>query len=226
MKTDSQLQRDVMEELKWQPFLKSSEIGVSVNEGVVTLSGFVDSYSQKKSAEKAALSVAGVKAVAEDIVVKLSSEHQKSDTEIAQAVLHALKWDTAVPEDKIKVKVDNGWVMLDGEVDWTYQREAVRTAVENLAGVRGISNLITLSPKVSVSDVKKKISAAFHRSAVIDSNNISIENVGNKIILSGSVRSVAEKQDAEHAAWNAPGVTSIDNRLEIHIPVFANEDNG
>ena len=220
MKTDLELQHDVMEELKWEPFLKSSEIGVAVNEGVVTLSGCVDNYGKKKSAENAALRVAGVKAVAEDIVVKLGTSDQKSDTEVAQAVLNALKWHSAVQEDKIKVKVDNGWVTFDGEVDWTFQKDAVRLMVENLVGVKGISNLITLSPKVSVRDVKKEINAAFHRSATIDSNNIIIENIGNKVTLRGTVRSYAEKQDAERAVWSAPGVTTIDNRLEVNVPSF------
>lgn len=220
MKTDLELQHDVMEELKWEPFLKSSEIGVAVNEGVVTLSGCVDNYGKKKSAENAALRVAGVKAVAEDIVVKLGTSDQKSDTEVAQAVLNALKWHSAVQEDKIKVKVDNGWVTLDGEVDLTFQKDAVRLMVENLVGVKGISNLITLSPKVSVRDVKKEINAAFHRSATIDSNNIIIENIGNKVTLRGTVRSYAEKQDAERAVWSAPGVTTIDNRLEVNVPSF------
>ena len=213
-----------MDELKWESFLKASEIGVAVSDGVVTLSGFVDSYFKKKAAENAVLRVAGVKAVAEDIEVKVSYSDKKTDTEIAQAISNALKWHSAVKEDKIKVKVDNGWVTLEGVVDWSFERDAIRVAVENLVGVKGISNLIRLSEKVSINDVKRKINAAFHRNATLDANKIIVENVGNKVYLKGTVRSIAEKLDAERAAWNAPGVTTIENKLEVDVPVFINED--
>lgn len=219
MKTDLELQKDVMEELKWEPFLNSTEIGVAVKSGIVTLSGTVDNYSKKKIAEKAALSVGGVKAVAEDIVVKVGASNHKDDTEIAEAVVNALRWNSAVQEDKIKVKVENGWVTLEGQIDWPFQREAAKTAVESLLSVKGITNLITIAEKISTADLKKKIREAFHRSATIDSNNIDIINNGNKVTLTGSVRSYAEKQDAEKAAWNAPGVTAIDNKLEVVVPI-------
>lgn len=220
MKTDLEIQKNVMEELKWDSYIKASDIGVAVTNGIVTLTGYVDNFSKKKAAENAALRVAGVKAVAEEIKVKLGDSFQKTDTEIAQAVLNALKWHSSIPDDKIKVKVENGWVTLDGEVNWLYEKDAVKHAVENLLGVKGVSNLITISSKVNTSDVKSKILAAFHRSASIDSDNIFVENIGNKVVLKGTVRSYAEKQDAEHAAWNATGVSIVENKLEVNVPVF------
>lgn len=222
MKTDLELQKDVIEELKWESFINSSEIGVSVKDGVVTLSGSVDSYNKKRIAEQAAMRVLGVKAVAEDITVKLGSSFTKTDAEIAQAALNALKWHSSIDEDRIKLKVDNGWVTIEGSVDWTFEKNAIRMAIENLTGVKGISNLVLISPKVNVNanEVKQKISAAFHRSATIDADNIIISNIGNKVILSGSVRSYAEKQDAERAVWNLPGIVSIENNLEVKVPVL------
>lgn len=220
MKTDSQLQKDVMDELKWQPSIKSSEIGVSVSDGVVTLSGSVDSFAEKREAEKAALRVEGVKGVAEDIVVDLPFGNKKDDSDIAKAAINALKWDTMVPDEHIKVKVDNGWVTTEGKVDWLYQKQAVNSAISNLTGVKGVTNLVTVTPKANAEDVKKKISAAFERSATIDANNIKVENIGNKILLKGSVRSYAERLDAQRAAWNAPGVAQVENQLEVKVPTY------
>ena len=222
MKTDFELQKDIMEELKWQPFLKSSDIGVSVIDGIVTLNGFVDSYSKKRLAESVVLRMKGVKAVAEEIIVRFDTDVKNSDTEIAQATLSALKWHSLIPQDKIKITVEDGWVTTKGEVEWMFEKEAVRQALENIQGVRGISNLLTVMPKetLNVSAIKKKIASAFHRSASIDSNNIVVEAVANKLILSGIVQSYAEKLDAEHAAWNAPGVTIVENKLEVDVPVM------
>lgn len=225
MKSDVQIQHDVMEELKWEPFLNASEIGVSVKNGIVTLSGQVDSYSKKIVAEKAAKNVSGVKAIAEDIVIGVSPNHNKTDTEIAEAVLNALKWHTAVQEEKIKIKVEEGNVRLDGEVDWEYQRANAKTAIENLSGVRSVINFVTVRAKVLASDVKQKITAAFQRSATIDAAKIKTEITGNKVILRGMVRSLAEKEDAETAAWNAPGVTVVENRLLLEEPEYAFEED-
>ena len=224
MKSDYQIQKDVMEELKWQAFLKASEIGVAVKNGVVTLSGNVDSYSKKLAAENAAKKIAGVKAVAEDIEVGISPIYRRTDAEIAEAVLDALKWHTAVQEEKIKIKVEDGNVKLEGEVEWEYQRTMAKTAIENLAGVRFVINLITVKPKISPSDIQEKIIAAFHRSATVDSSKIRAEVEGTKVTLRGTVRSIAEKEDAENAAWFAPGVMSVVNKIEIEVHEYEFEE--
>ena len=221
MKSDAQIQKDVMAEINWQPMLDAAEIGVSVHEGVVTLTGIVDTYTKKIAAENAAKKVAGVKAVAEDIQVGASPSYNKSDTEIAEAVFNALKWHTAVMEDRIKIKVEKGFVTLEGEVEWDYQRSAAKLAIENLTGVRMINNFITLKPRVIASDLKAKINAALHRSAQIDANSIKVEVSGNKVILSGTVHSIKEKEDADDAAWMAPGVSAVENRIVIHFPEYA-----
>ena len=220
MRTDLELQKDVIEELKWESSIKPSDIGVSVTNGVVTLTGYVDSFTKKKAAEKAALRVAGVNAVAEDIVVRLGASDKKNDSDVAQAILTAIRWNNIINEDKIKVKVESGWVTLEGEVDWSFEKNAIEHSIENLVGVRGISNLITISSKLKTTDIKQKITAAFHRSATLDANNIIVESVGNTIILRGVVRSYAEKQDALRVAWNAPGVTKVDNKLIVDVPTL------
>ena len=221
MKTDSQIQKDVMAQLKWEPFLNASEIGVAVKNGIVTLSGQVDSYLKKIAAEDAAKKIAGVKAIAEDIQIGVSPSYRKTDTEIAEAVVNALKWHTAVQEDKIKIKVENGVVRLDGEVEWEYQRSNAKSAVANLAGVNGVINLIVVKPKIVSSAIEKRINEAFHRAATIDSSKITAEVVGSKVTLQGKVRSYSEKEDAESAAWNAPGVMTVKNDLVIEVPEYS-----
>jgi len=221
MKSDFQLQKEVMEELKWQPLLKASEIGVAVKNGIVTLSGQVNSYTKKIEAEKAAKKVAGVKAVAEDIQVGISPSFIKTDAEIAEAVVNALKWHTAVQDEKIKIKVENGIVRLEGEVDWGYQSNNAKKAVENLSGVRMVINSITVKPKTTPVDIQEKIHDAFLRNATIDSSRIFAEVFDNKVVLRGQVRSFVEKEDAEAAAWNAPGVVTVENKLEIEVPEYA-----
>jgi osmotically-inducible protein OsmY len=221
MKTDDQIKRDVMDELLWEPLLLASEIGVAVKSGVVTLSGIVDSYAKKLSAERAAKRVSGVKVVALDIQVGVSPRFAKSDTEIAEAVLNALKWHTAVQENNIKIKVEDAIVKLEGEVEWEYQRNNSKFAIENLSGVKAVINLITVKPKISANDLEKKISAAFHRNATLDAGKIMVKVSGNRVILNGSVRSFAESDDAEDAAWAAPGVLNVENNLEIVEPEYA-----
>lgn len=221
MKTDTQIQQDVMEELKWQPYLKASEIGVAVKDGIVTLSGTVNSYSKKLAAENAAKNILGVRAVAEDISIRLLPDSRKSDADLAAAVLNALKWHSAVQEDKVKIKVEDGWVTLEGQVEWEFQKAAAKSAIENLVGVKGVTNKIVITPKVEIKDVKRQISLAFHRSATIDSEKVSVNTSGDTITLEGKVRSLAEKKDAERAAWLAPGVRAIENKLEISAEVLA-----
>jgi len=224
MKSDFQIQKDVMDEIKWEPHLNASNIGVAVKNGIVTLSGQVDSISKKLTAEKAAKRVAGVKAVAEDIQVGISPGFLKTDTEIAEAVLNALKWYAAVKEEKIKIKVEEAVVRLEGEVEWEFERSNAKRAVEHLSGVRSVINSITLKPRVTPTDIQEKINAAFHRSATIDSERVMAEINGSKVTLRGTVRSVAEKEDAETAAWNAPGVTTVESWVEVEIPDYAFED--
>jgi osmotically-inducible protein OsmY len=204
-----------MDQLKWEPGLNVAEIGVAVKNGIVTLSGIVDAYSKKIAAEDAAKKIAGVKAVAEDIQVGMSPNFRKTDAEIADAVVFALKWHASIPDEKIKVKVEEGIVSLEGELEWDYQRKEAVRVVEKLAAVRRINNYIRLKPYLKPENIKDKIEAAFSRSATIDSGRVSVVIDGSKVILHGSVRSMAEHDDAENAAWAAPGVTSVENDLVL-----------
>lgn len=215
MRTDSEIKEDVLEELAWQPNIDETQIGVIVDKGVVTLTGTVDSYSKKITAEKAAKSVFGVRAVAEDIKVQYGTNHQRTDSEIAKASVDALKWNTSVPEDKITVKVEDGWVYLTGEVMWDYQKQAAKKAIEDLIGVKFVSNNITIKQPVKPTDIKDRITKAFQRSADIDAKNVIVAVDGHTVKLRGKVHSLAEKEDARKAAYFAPGVYKVENELEI-----------
>ncbi|HXU28599.1 MAG TPA: BON domain-containing protein [Bacteroidia bacterium] len=215
MRTDAEIEENVIEELKWGAFLNDSEIEVSVTNGVATLWGTVDTYAKKLEAERAAKRVKGVKAVAEEIEVGLHTSNKKNDTELALAITNALKWQSAVQEDKIKVKVENGWVTLEGVADWAFEREAAELTVRNLTGIKGVSNLVTIKPAIMTNDIKQKITDAFQRSATIDSGKINIEVTGNKVTLKGKVSSWTERNDAENVAWNAPGIVTVDNKLTV-----------
>ena len=216
MRTDNKILEDVQDELKWEPSVRDAEIGVAVRGGVVTLSGYVRSYAEKYAAERAAERVSGVKAIADGLNVRLPNEWQRTDTDIAHAAVNALRWDIQVPDDKIKVAVSDGWITLEGKAEWQYQKSAAERAVRYLTGVKGVTNLIALEPKgVSTFEVSGKIKDALRRSAEMDADRITIEASDGRVTLKGSVRSWAERQDAERAAWNAPGVTYVDDRIAV-----------
>jgi osmotically-inducible protein OsmY len=215
MKSDSELRHDVERELEWDPSIDSREIAVAVKNGVVTLTGRVPTYSDKWRAESIAKRVSGVVAIANDIEVKLSTE--RTDADIAEAVVTSLKMDNRVPPDGVKVIVSHGWVTLEGKVPYYYQKSAAESDVRYLTGVRGVANAIAVVPSVSPVEIKAKIEDAFKRSAQLDARRISVESSDGKIILRGTVRSWAERDEAENAAWRAPGVREVGNRIEVSV---------
>jgi osmotically-inducible protein OsmY len=214
-RTDMQLQRDVMDELRWDPAVGQSEIGVAVKDGVVTLSGEVETFAKRFAAMKAVERVVGVRAVAGDIHVHIPAAAVKTDTEIAHAAATALDWDVEVPVPAVKARVQNGWVWLEGEVDWQYQRIAAERAVQYLVGVKGVTNGIRIAPQVSAPDVKKRIETALQRSAEVEAKHITVEALDGKVTLRGTVHSFTERRDAEAAAWSAPGVHSVKDELAV-----------
>lgn len=222
MKTNEDVQHDVLAEINWDPQLKkiSTQISVSVRDGIVILSGIVDNYGEKMAAERAAQRVQGVKIVACDLEV--DPKRKKTDAEIAEAVENALHWNSALNEDQIEIIIDDGWIYLDGSVDWEYERIFAQRSVENLVGVRGVTNNISIKPRpIDPAEIKSKIAEAFRRSAAIDSSSLKIEQNGNKVTLHGKVRSWAEKKEAEQVAWSFPGVMNVDNRIEIAVAAYA-----
>ncbi|GHO94625.1 ornithine aminotransferase [Reticulibacter mediterranei] len=217
-RTDEEIQRDVLDELKWDTRIRPNEVGVSVKDGIVTLTGWIDSYLKKLAAEEAAHRVHGVRAVVNDIEVRLPSFAERTDADLAAAVLNALRWNAGIPAGKLDVTVSQGWVTLKGEVEYGFQKREAEHAVLHLSGVRGVTNLIAIKPGVRPTDLKENIEKELVRNAELDAKNITIEVDGSKVILRGTVRSNAEKKAAEEAAWAAPGVTEVDNRITISIP--------
>jgi osmotically-inducible protein OsmY len=213
--TDLELKRHVEEALTWEPSFDAADIGVSVDNGVVTLRGDVTTYTARSAAERVSLAVYGVKAVANDLNVRLLGDHQRTDSDVAQAAVSALQWNSIVPANRVAITVSNGWITLKGNLDWQYQKDAAFRAVRDLTGVRGVTNNITVQPHVKSGDVRDKIEAAFKRSAEIDARRIAVTALDGKVILSGNVRSWAERREAERAAWAAPGVTQVEDRLSI-----------
>jgi osmotically-inducible protein OsmY len=217
-RTDEAIQADVLEELKWDSRVRPNEVGVAVKDGIVTLTGWVDSYLKKIAAEEAAHRVPGVKAVVNNIEVHLPSSAERTDADLAKAVLNALKWDAAIPTDNLDVTVSHGWVTLKGEVDYAFQKKEAEDVVKRLSGVKGVTNLIVVKPHVVPTDLKEKIEQALMRNEKIDASQITVEVQGSKVILHGTVRSYAEKEAAEETAWLAPGVSEVENRIAV-VPI-------
>ena len=215
MDKDTELQQTILEELDYEPSINADEIGVSVKDGVVTLSGLVGSYAEKVTAESAVKRIQGVKAVAIDLEVRIPSSTRHTDTDIAKAASTALDWSTLVPKGRVKVKVEDGWVTLDGEVGWDFERQAAARAVRSLSGVRGVSNLIVVKPKIGTQQIKERIVGAFRRSADLDAKTVRVEALGGKVTLFGNVRSWTERSEAERVAWAAPGVSQVENRITV-----------
>src|ERR1700691_3301221 len=209
--TDLELKQNVESELTWEPSVDAAEIGVGVNNSVVTLSGNVPSYWEKWAAERAASRLLGVKAVANDLKGQLPDSGERTDEDIAEAAVNALDWSVSVPEDRINVKVSQGWITLEGTVYWNFQRAAAEEAVRNLMGVIGVTNVIEVKPQASGSGVKAAIETALKRTASVDANRIKVEADGDKVTLRGNVRSWIERDEAERAAWAAPGVRIVDD---------------
>ena len=222
IRTDEEIQSDVLEELKWDTRVRPNEIGVAVKDGIVTLTGWVDSYLKKMAAEEDAHRAPGVKAVVNDIEVRLPGSAERTDADLARAVLDALKWDASIPTDKIDVTVSHGWVTLKGDVDYYFQKRDAERVVSRLSGVRGVTNLLVVralpSPPRS-EDLKQQIEKALVRNAETDARRITVEVQGSKAILRGAVSSYAEKKAAEETAWSAPGVTEVDNHIVVSVPV-------
>lgn len=215
MKTDKQIQLDVMAELAWEPSINSEQIGVEVKDGIVTLAGHVGSYAEKIGAEKATIRVSGVKALAVEMDVKLSGSSTRNDVDIARSVDNVLQWTTYLPKDALKIKVESGWVTLSGEVSWTYQRQAAVNAVRYLMGVKGVNDQIVITPTVSAPLVKADIESALKRRAHDDAKGISVTVHGTDVTLSGKVHSWSERELATHTAWGTPGVRSVVNNTTL-----------
>lgn len=216
VKNDVDLKNDILSELRFEPNVKTNDIGVLVDHGTVTLNGFVTSYSEKWDAVRAAKRVAGVSALADDIKVKLLDGYCRTDGDIASAAANQIRWSSTVPADVVQTTVRDGWITLEGEVEWWYQKSDAEKAVEDVMGVKGVSNQISIKPKLSSDKIETDIKSAFERSAMLDAGKITVETSGNKVTLVGKVRNFAEKEEAERVAWAAPGVYSVDNELSVH----------
>lgn len=215
-KTDTELKNDVLSELKYEPSVKVSDIGVLVKDGTVTLNGYATSYSEKWEAVNATKRVAGVKAIADDIEIQLPDSYHRTDGDIATAALNQIGWSTTVPTETVMVTVDKGWITLEGEVEWWYQKNAVERVVRYMSGVKGVTNSISISPKVTKKEVETDIKSAFKRSAMLDAKHIRVEISGNTVVLHGQVRNYSEYDEAERVAWSEPGVSYVDNRLSVN----------
>lgn len=222
MKTDAEIKQDVLDELAWQPNIDETEIGVIVENGVVTLSGVVNDYAKKVAANKAAKSVAGVKALAEDIEVKYGDDYKKTDKEIAKVAVNALEWNASVPKEKVMVKVDNGYIYLTGKLPWAYQKNTAKRTLQNILGVKGVINNIEIAPDSETHIIEQQITKALERSADLEAKGIRVQVDGQTVQLKGRVHSIKEKELAEKAAYNAPGVVNVQNDIIVqYYPEFA-----
>jgi osmotically-inducible protein OsmY len=212
---DLSLRQNILDELEWEPSVDAANIGVAVKNGVATLTGHVSSFPQKLTVERLVGRIKGVKGYAEEIEVRLPGTVAASDDEIAQRAVNSLRWSTVVPDGKVQVKVQNGWITLTGALDWNYQKLGASDAVRNLEGVIGVSNLIELKSRVSSIDVRKHIQDALNRSAQLEASAIHVDVSGNKVTLAGNVKAWFERGIAERAAWATPGVTAVEDRLTI-----------
>lgn len=217
MLNNLELQKRVLEALDWEPGLDATGIGVAVNGGVITLSGRVVSYSNRFAAERVVKQVHGVKALVNDLEVRLPADATRSDTDLATAAVRALEWDVQVPHRRISLRVAKGWITLEGEAEWQFQREAAERAVRHLLGVRGVSNLITITPKLTPKDLKHRIEAALKRSAEVEAAKITVGTKGGTVVLDGAVHSWAERDAAERAVWSAPGVVAVEDHLLVTV---------
>ena len=214
--TDQSLKQTVVDELVWEPSVNEAHIGVTARSGVVTLTGHVGSYAEKHAAEQAAGRVSGVQAIADELEIRYLYAVGHGDEDIAKQALNVLSWDLAVPKDKVKIKIEKGWVTLSGDVDWYYQKNAAESDVRKLLGVMGVSNQIVIKPSVQASDVQKKIKAAFERNADVEAAKIVVATDGSKVTLSGQVDSYYQRTLAENTAWSAPGVTQVHDRITVN----------
>lgn len=217
--TDEQVLRAVADELRWDARLQPNDIAVTVHDGIVTLAGWVDNYNKRWAAERAVHRIRGVKAVADDIAVRLPLDDQRTDPKIAAEAVHTLEWDTFIPAELLDVTVAGGWVTLRGRVEWEFQRRTAELAVRSLTGVRGVSNRITVRPAATPSPERLQhlVEQALVRSTATDARRIRVEVRGDKVVLSGSVRTWAEREEAERIAWSAPGVTEVENRIAVAV---------
>lgn len=215
MLNNLELQKRILEALDWDPSVEATKIGVAVKDGVVTLTGEVPSYADRIGAERVVKRIVGVKGLANELEVRLPGDWRRTDTDIASAAVRALEWDVQVPYRNLKVRVADGWITVEGEVEWQFQREAAVKAVRNLLGVKGVNNQITLASRVTPADLKGRIETALKRHAELDARRISVGTKGATVVLEGSVHSWAERDEAERAVWGAPGVKSVDDRLAV-----------
>ncbi|MBB6303739.1 BON domain-containing protein [Rhizobium leucaenae] len=209
------LRRNVLDELEFEPSIDAADIGVTADEGVVTLTGHVATYAEKETAERVVRRIKGVKGIAQEIEVRPAGTHITADDEIAKRAIHMIGWHVAIPKDSVQVKVQNGWINLNGKVEWQYQKNAAAAAVRDLSGVVGVSNMIEVMPRVSSVDVRKRIEDAFRRDAELEAQSIRVNVADGKVTLDGRVKTWSERQAAEHAAWRAPGVRTVEDHISV-----------